>query len=71
MGAFNTKQVSNRLEALKDARKKTRPGPPDFLTRFLTAHEENPQKMTSGDLIVRMIPILCCGFVEVELSSGE
>lgn len=50
LGSFVSSCVSDRQKSLKDPKEKIRTGPPDFLTRFITAHEENPEKMTTGDL---------------------
>jgi len=51
LAAFTAARVSDRQKALKDPKSKTRAGPPDFLTKFVATHEQDPEKMTTGDLL--------------------
>jgi len=50
LASFVSACISDRQKSLKDLKVKNGTGPPDFLTKFITAYEVNPQKMTTGDL---------------------
>jgi len=44
-------QISSRQATLKDPNNPDREGPPDIMTKILTAHQTDPEKVTKGDLI--------------------
>jgi cytochrome P450 len=49
---YTLKQIDDRQQSLKDpTNSSSREGPPDIMTKILTAHEEDPSKMTKMDLI--------------------
>lgn len=48
---YTLKQIEDRQRSLKDPRNSGREGPPDIMTKILTAHEAEPDKVTRMDLI--------------------
>jgi cytochrome P450 len=48
--SFTGQQVAAREKLLKDPKNTNRDGPPDFMTKFLKAHEEDPGKITKQDI---------------------
>ncbi|OZJ06559.1 hypothetical protein BZG36_00480 [Bifiguratus adelaidae] len=51
VGNFARQQIAQRQKELKDANTAKREGPPDFLSRFLEMHEEDPERVTVNDII--------------------
>jgi hypothetical protein len=47
---YTIKQMNARKKLLKDPNTTDHEGPPDFMTKFLAAHETAPDKMSENDL---------------------
>jgi cytochrome P450 len=48
---YTSNQIEGRQKTLKDPLMTGREGPPDIMTKILTAHEADPEKVTRADLL--------------------
>ena len=58
---FAMKQIARRRKLLKDPTTTDHDGPPDFMARFLAAHEATPDKMSEADIFTISITNIAAG----------
>ncbi|TVY12611.1 Pisatin demethylase [Lachnellula arida] len=47
---FTVNQISKKMSSLKDPKLSATDGPPDFVSKLVTRHEEDPDKITKADI---------------------